>query len=104
MVELIKDLPASVVIAMLCGVLMLLLAIAKAGWWGFTQWWSDRKERDQGLINALQANTLAIQRLEIQVDHLNQFLHVVPKLQADVNLAHQRLRDISKKPVTYDLP
>ena len=104
MVELIKDLPPAVTVALLTGSIMCFIALIKAAAWFFEQWWVDRKVREQNASKALSENTLAIQRLELQIDRLNEFLHVIPKLQSDINLAHEKLREMKREPVRYTLP
>lgn len=103
MVELIKDLPASVVIAMLCGVLMLLMAIGKGLWWGFNEWYQNTKVREQTLNKSIIENTLAITRLQVEMEKLNELLISIPKLKLDIDLAHQKLRDIQRNN-HYNLP
>jgi len=104
MVEVIKDLPPAVTVALLCGLLMIFIALIKSAAWFFQQWYTDKKVREQSQSEALIANTMAIQKLDIQIQRLNEFLHVIPKLQSDITLAHQKIRDLQKKPVAYELP
>ena len=73
MAEIIKDLPASVQVALLCGLLMLFIAGIKAAAWFFEQWWIDRKVQQQSMSKALTENTIAIQRLDLQIERLNEF-------------------------------
>lgn len=91
-----KDLPPAVLLSLTLGMGMLLLALIKAVAWFFKQWWSERKERLDRQSQALMANTIAIVKLETQIERLNEFLHIIPRLKADIDLAHQKIRDLSK--------
>lgn len=104
MVEIVRDLPPAVTVALLCGLIMIFIAVIKAAAWFFEQWWVDRKVREQNTARALAENTVAITKLDFQIQRLNEFLHVIPKMQSDINLAHQKIRELNQKPLHYDLP
>jgi len=45
-------------------------------------------------LEATQQNTLAIVRLETKLDSLTRELDLLPKLKADLDVAHDRLREL----------
>lgn len=96
MVEVLKDLPPSVLLALTLGLGMLFIALLKACGWVFEKWWLDRRSRQDSQAQALMANTIAIVKLETQIERLNEFLHLIPKLKADIDLAHHKIRELSK--------
>lgn len=97
MVELLKDLPASVVIALSAALLTLLYAILKAAAWFFQEWWHDRKEIKKSQTDAILANTLALVKLETQVEQLTKLLQIIPKLERDISSAHVKIREIGQE-------
>lgn len=103
MVELIKDMPASVQVALLVGCIMLLTALLKGAWWAFTEWYQESKVREQTLNKSILENTLAITRLQVEMEKLNELLMVIPKLKSDIDSAHEKLRDIPRNQ-RYNLP
>ena len=74
----------------------ILKTLLEAAIWFFKDWWTDRKEIKQRQSQALLENTMAIVELRIQVKQLNDFLMIIPKLKADVDLAHDKIRSMSK--------
>lgn len=97
MIEILQQLPVSVLI-LACAVSgYLFISSIKLVAWIFKEWWSDRKGRIENQTQALLKNTMAIQKLEIQVQALNEYLHVLPKLQRDINSAHEKIRTMVSK-------
>lgn len=97
MIEGLRELPSSVLIFLLIVGGYVLIGIFHLGAWIFKQWWDSRKENLLLQTQALQQNTLAIQKLQLQMERLNEFLHIIPKLQTDVAIAHQKIRDLSNE-------
>lgn len=97
MVELIRDLPQSVQLGLILIMGYALLASIKAAAWFFRDWYTEGRAKALKQTEALLANTMAIQKLELQVERLNEFLHVIPKMKDDINALHSKLRDDSKK-------
>lgn len=98
MVELLKGLPPSVLLSFTAGLLALFYALIKVAAWFFTDWWADRKKSKEEQVSALTKNTLAIVELQVQIKQLNEFLHIIPKLRNDVDLAHRFIREIKENP------
>lgn len=57
-------------------------------------YWDDRKRQLDKRDEALEANTLAIMKLQLQIEQLTNLLTIVPKLKADIDWAHDKIRDI----------
>lgn len=95
MIETLRDLPSSVLIFLLCVGGYIFIGLFHVGTWAFNEWWNARKEAKGKQLDALLQNTLAIQKLEIQMERLNELLHLIPKLQTDVAVAHQKIRDLA---------
>lgn len=94
-VEVLKDLPPSVLLALTLGLGMLFIALLKACGWVFEKWWGERKERQDKHDKALTENTLAIVKLQVQMERLNEFLHVIPEMQKDISALHKKIREIT---------
>jgi hypothetical protein len=52
-------------------------------------WLSKSKLTDETVAKL----TLAVNSLEIRVDTLNKSMDILPKLQADINAAHEKIRE-----------
>ena len=63
------------------------------GLWIFNQYWQDRKDKGKSQEDALSKNTLALIELQIQVKNLTEVLSILPKMRADIDAAHEKLRD-----------
>lgn len=62
-------------------------------------------EIDESLKNTTTAVNdlkIAVVELKIRIDHLTQSLVPIPKLQSDLNSAHEKIRDIQKLVTTSD--
>lgn len=56
----------------------------------FLSFKSNQKEHTK----AIQENTLAITKLEVQLDHTNQKLAEVPSMRKDIDAAHEAIRSL----------
>jgi hypothetical protein len=94
MLELLKGLPPaylSIIIVCLSFVIKMLL---DAFMFFFKDYWRSRKEQLEKRDQALSDNTTAIMKLQFQIEQLSQLLTIVPKIKADVDFAHEKIRTI----------
>jgi hypothetical protein len=94
MIEVIEKLDTPVLVVLLAGAGIALASLINVMGFFFRDWWNDRKSVNQNQTNALLANTMSIQKLEIQMERLNDLLSMLPKLRADVDMAHSKIRDL----------
>lgn len=92
--DILRDLPMPAVIAYCTLLITALWGVLRILSWVLSDWWSEKKKVEESNKDALQQNTLAIVELRTEVRHLNQFLHVIPKIQSEVELAHKLIRDL----------
>lgn len=86
MADYLKSMPQGVLIA-----IILLLAFVLNGYW------KDRKKGLERHDKALEDNTKAILRLQIQLESITQVLTLVPKLKADIDFAHDKIRNLEQR-------
>jgi len=96
MIELIKDLPYSVQLFIFIGCFYVLFIMFKAFGWIFREWWMSKKEKEIKLDKAITENTVAIIKLQTQIERLSDLLHLIPKMQADIHHAHKKIRDLTE--------
>jgi len=82
-VDYLKTMPVGVLIAIILGLGFIL-----------NGYWKDRKRGLDKRDKALEENTRAIIKLEIQIERLTDLLTIVPKLKADIDIAHEKIRDL----------
>lgn len=64
--------------------------------WGLFKTKGEKQEsKTDKLVEALQANTMAIQTLTIRLDHMEKRLEVVPGLEKDIAKIGQKIRDMN---------
>lgn len=94
MLEYLKTLPTGSLIAIILAMAFVFKYIGEAAAFFFKDYWQDRKGQAEKRETALAANTAAIIKLQIQIEQLTELLTIVPKLKADVDFAHQMIREI----------
>ncbi len=94
MIEYIKSLPSGTLVALVLGLILVLRVGIDVLVFFFKDYWNERKGQIEKREIALQANTSAIMKLQLQIEQLTDLLTIVPKLKADVDFAHEKIRDI----------
>ncbi len=94
MLETLQKLPTMYLAGIIVISLALIKALSDGLLWVFKEYWANNKEDAQRHSNALQANTMAIIKLQVQIEQLTELLTIVPKLKADVDWAHLKLREL----------
>lgn len=97
MLDLIKDLPESVTVALLAACLFLIFYMLKALAYLIQEHLKERRKEKDSLTEALLKNTLAITKLEIKLEGLVRLLEIIPKLEKDVSIAHEKIRFLEKE-------
>lgn len=93
MVEYLKTLPSGTLIAIILAMAFVFKYVGEVVAFFFKDFWQKGKDKD----SALQANTQAIIKLEVRIELLTELLAIVPKLKADVDRAHDKIRDIEQR-------
>lgn len=47
-------------------------------------------------IKATQENTLALTKLQVEMQNLKELISMIPKMKQDIDVAHERIRQINK--------
>lgn len=89
MAEYLKTIPAWALIA-----IIVLMAYVLNGYW------DDRKRVLEKRDELLAANTQAIMKLELQIEQLVDLIKIVPKLEADMDYAFSKIRDLENQDPT----
>jgi hypothetical protein len=97
MLETLQKLPTTYLAGIIVLSIVLIKALSDTILWIFKEYWNESKENSERHSNALQANTMAIIKLQIQIEQLTELLTVVPKLREDVNYAHEKIREIQNR-------
>lgn len=71
------------------------LIIFALGWF-FTQWWNDKRQHSKDQDEALNKNTMALIELQIQIKNLTEIISILPRLRADLDVAHSKIRALEK--------
>lgn len=73
--------------------------------WVLREFWASYRDRNKSIASDLKANTLAIQtnthalvKLEVQIENLAHATEILPKLKADVDILHERVRQLQGSP------
>ena len=94
MVDYLKTLSPSALIALILAFAFVFKGAIDVLAWFLKDYWSDHKinaeKRDKALID----NTMAIVKLQVQIEGLIQALSIVPKLKDDIDRAHAKIRDL----------
>jgi hypothetical protein len=94
MVEFLKSLPPGYLVAIILAFTFVFKALGEAASFFFKDYWQDRKGQAEKRDSALSANTTAIIKLQVQIEQLTALLTIVPKIKADVDNAHEKIREI----------
>ena len=94
MIEILKTLPSPALIAIIIALAFMFKLVGQGIGFIFTELWANRKAQVERHDLALSANTMAIVKLQVQIEQLNEFLVVIPKLREDINFAHLKIRDL----------
>jgi hypothetical protein len=96
MVEFLHSLQPGYLIAIILGLIIVIRGAIDVSVFFFQDYWNARKVQAEKRDRALQANTTAIMKLELRMEQLTDLLTIVPKLKADVDSAHEHIRDLKK--------
>ncbi len=94
MIEFLKTLQPSALVAIVLGLILFIRGCIDILVFFFKDYWNERKGQIEKRDISLQANTSAIMKLQLQIEQLTDLLTIVPKLKADVDFAHEKIRDI----------
>lgn len=82
--------------------------------WGFREWWLAHKERQKKVDERLQSHdtklatavenftakasdmTIAITRLQVQIENLTKIGEQMPKVVRDLDMLHAKVREVAK--------
>lgn len=99
MAEYLKTLTPASLIAIILVMAFVFKYIGEVGAFFFRDYWQDRKGQVEKRESALMANTAAIMKLQIQIEQLTDLLTIVPKLKADIDWAHDKIREIKNNQI-----
>ncbi len=94
MTDFLRTLPSASLIAIIIALAFGFKLIGQALGWLISEAWSNRKVHMAKHDLALELNTSAIIKLQVQIEQLTELLTLVPKLKADVDYAHLKIRDL----------
>lgn len=72
------------------------VVIILAGIFFFQQYWKDRSYKQRVSDEALNRLVLSVNSLEVKVENLNKYLDILPRLKADIDAAHDKIREYGK--------
>lgn len=94
MIEFLRTLPPVSLIAIIIALAFVFKLAGGAISWVFNEYWSNRKALSDKHDLALYNNTMAIVKLQVQLESLTEILKIVPKLKADLDVAHEKIRGL----------
>lgn len=103
MVDFLRTLPPAALIAIVIVFGYMLKTLQDGLGFILKEIWHGRQALETKRDLALSENTTAIIKLQVQIETLNGILTIVPKLKADIDNAHDKIRDMSIS-MTKDMP
>jgi len=94
MIEIIRELPPSALVILVVGLAFILKMIGTGIAWAFSEVWANRKAQMERHDIALSSNTMAIIKLQVQIEQLMELLGSIPKMKEDISYAHSKIREI----------
>lgn len=92
--ELLKLIPTWMLIAIVVVLAFMFQTLIEIMSWFFKDFWHNRKGQIEKHEKALLENTMAIVKLQVKIENLTDALILIPKMKADIDWAHEKLRSI----------
>ena len=92
--ELLKVIPTWMLISIIVVLAFMAQTLIEVIVWFFKDFWHNRKGQIEKHEKALLENTMAIVKLQVQLERLTDLLVIVPKLKDDISYAHQKIREL----------
>jgi len=92
--DFLKIIPIWALIALVVFLVFIIQGFIAIGSFFFKDYWNNSKEKLEKHEKALLENTMAIVKLQVQLERLTDLLILVPKLKEDISFAHEKIREI----------